>query len=357
VSNVFGRRFRVLSWGESHGPALGAVIDGCPAGVKLEPADIQRQMERDVPDVRLGTSRREANEVEMLSGVFEGRTLGTPISLVIRNTAVESQFYERLKDTPRPGHGDLTYRERFGHVDWRGGGRASGRECIARLAAGAVARVLLRECGISIASQVTELAGLPAGTLEEADRARQRAVELKGAGDSSGGMLKVSVTGVPAGVGAPVFAKLEADLAAAMLSIGGVKSFAIGAGFEAAKQTGSQFNDSIVSNEGHVRTATNNAGGVLAGITTGEEIWVLLSVKPTPTIGMPQRTVDLKTGCEVDMVANGHFDANFTPRAAVVAESMAALVLVDHLIDSGQIHPVRFDLSPLLSRPGQIRNT
>jgi chorismate synthase len=352
MSNITGRRFRVATWGESHGPAVGAVVDGCPAGLPVSEADIDRELARDVPLARIGTSRVEPNRVQLLSGVFEGRTLGTPISLLIANEGVRSEFYEHLRGRPRPGHGDLTYRARYGHTDWRGGSRASGRECIARLAAGAIARALLTACGVTVRSEIVELAGVRVGSDEELAHAVARATHAKEKeGGATGGIVKVSIAGVPAGLGGPVFAKLEADLASGIMGIGGVKSFSMGLGSAAARMTAPEFNDEIVVREGRLGTRTNRAGGVLAGISTGEDVWFEFAVKPTPSIRREQHTVDLETMEPVLVSANGHFDANFTPRAAVVGEAMAALIVVDHMMEFGLVHPTRFDLSPALEKP------
>ncbi len=353
MGNIFGRRFRIATWGESHGPALGAVIDGCPAGLALDPGVIRADLDRDVPVEAIGTTRREPNRVEILSGLFEGRTIGTPISLLVRNEQVRSDSYHSRQHTPRPGHGDLTYRQRWGHVDWRGGSRASGRECIARVAAGAVARALLAGCGVTVVSSLIELAGLPADSDDGLTAAVERAREIKAAGGSSGGMAQVEISGLPAGFGAPVFHKLEAELSAAIMGIGGVRSFAIGQGYEAHRATGPAFNDPIVMVDGVPASPSNRAGGVAAGISTGDPLRFRFAVKPTPSVTQPQRTVDLVSGAAVEVSVDGHFDANFTPRVAVVAEAMACLVLVDHLLEGGGLHPTRFERSELvLARKG-----
>ena len=353
MGNIFGRRFRNATWGESHGPALGAVVDGCPAGLPLSVELIAAELARDVPIEAIGTTRREPNAVEILSGIFEGRTLGTPISLVIRNGHVRSESYRARQHTPRPGHGDLTYRQRWGHVDWRGGSRASGRECIARLAAGAVARALLAGCGITVTSSLVELAGLPAATSPERSSAVAPAREIKAGGGASGGMAQVEIAGLPAGLGAPVFHKLEAELSAAILGIGGVRSFAIGQGYEAHRATGPAFNDPIVMTDGAPTSPSNRAGGVAAGISTGEPLWFRFGVKPTPSVTQAQQTVDLRSGEPVEVSVDGHFDANFTPRVAVVAEAMACLVLVDHLLEGGGLHPTRYERSELVQARDQ----
>ena len=345
MGNIIGRYFRVMTWGESHGPAMGAVVDGCPAGLQLSEDLIRKELARDVPWVELGTARREENQVQILSGLFHGKTLGTPLSLFIPNKDVRSGFYDELKNTPRPGHGDMTYRGKYGHVDWRGGSRASGRECIARIAAGAVAREILRLAGIAVSSRVIELAGIEIAGAEDRERAEKKAMATKEAGSSTGGRVLVEISGVPLGLGAPVFGKLEAELSRAVMSIGGVKSFVMGDGDLATRTAGHLFNDEIVFEDGRLRTSTNRSGGVLAGLSTGENLWFTFGVKPTPSIKMKQKTVDLGTGAPMDVSANGHFDSNFTPRAAVVAESMAALVLVDQMIGSGFVDPAKLSRS------------
>jgi len=342
MSNSFGERFRITTFGESHGPAVGAVIDGCPAGLPLTIADLAAELDRDVPDPSIGTPRREPNQVEILSGVYDDKTLGSPICLLIRNEDVQSDGYLVRESLPRPGHADLSWRQRFGHVDPRGGGRASGRECVARLAAGAVAKKLLSSAGISITSRVTELAGVPIENDEDHDRARDEVRRIATDGDSSGGAVAVCAVGLPAGIGAPVFGKLTARAGQALLSIGGVKGVEFGDGFTHARLTGSAANDPLVPLEnGDVRPATNRAGGTLGGISTGLPLEVSLAVKPTPSVRREQDTVDLDTGRPARVSGTGRFDMNFAPRVAVVAESMLALVLVDALLSSGHLHPTR----------------
>lgn len=344
MSNSFGTLFRVTTWGESHGPALGAVIDGCPAGMPLDAPDIRAQLDRDVPDHDLGTPRGESNRFEILSGVFEGKTLGTPISIVIRNNDARPLSYEPGRDTLRPGHADYTWLCRFGHTDYRGGSRSSGRECIARLAAGAVARRLIDGLGIGFSGTITELAGEVVTDEKSLSRAREKALALGEQGESTGGIIEMRIRGVPAGVGRPVFGKLQADLARAFLSIGGVKGLEAGRGFDAAGMTGSEHNDSFgFDGDGHIYIEGNNCGGLLGGITTGTEIVFRLAVKPTPTIQKPQKTVNVAKREAMTMSYQGRFDRNFTPRVIPIAEAMAACVLADHFLMSGVIHPCRFD--------------
>jgi len=342
MSNTFGDRFRITTWGESHGPAVGAVIDGCPAGLELGVADVEAELARDVPDPAIGTPRREPNRVEILSGVYEGRTLGSPLSLLIRNEDVCSDGYLVREKLPRPGHADLSWRQRYGHVDPRGGGRASGRECIARLAAGAVAKKLLLGAGVSLDSAVLELAGIAIQNEGDRERAREEVRRIASSGDSTGGTVSVTATGLPPGVGAPVFGKLTARVGQALFSIGGVKAVEFGEGFTHARLTGSEANDPIVPLEnGDIRPATNRAGGTLGGISTGLPLHVVLAVKPTPSVRREQDTVDLGTGEPARISGRGRFDMNFAPRVAVVAESMLAMVIADALLESGHVHPTR----------------
>lgn len=344
MSNSFGTLFRVTTWGESHGPALGAVIDGCPAGMPLGAPDIRAQLDRDVPDHDLGTPRGETNRFEIMSGLFEGKTLGTPISIIIWNNDAKPLSYEAGRDTLRPGHADFTWLRKFGHTDYRGGSRSSGRECIARLAAGAVARSLIRRLGIDFSGSIIELAGEPVTGEESLARARARALAAGEQGESTGGIIELRITGVPAGIGSPVFGKIQADLSRAFLSIGGVKGVETGLGFEAAHMTGSTHNDPFAFDEhGSFYITSNNCGGILGGITTGTDLVFRLAVKPTPTIQKPQQTVNVSTQESVTMSYQGRFDRNFTPRVIPIAEAMAACVLADHLLMSGAIHPCRFD--------------
>lgn len=341
--NTFGRLFRVTTFGESHGRALGAVIDGCPPGIPLSEEDIQVELERRRPGKHLGESpRREPDRVEILSGVFEGRTLGTPIALVIYNRDARSSAYEPLREVFRPGHGDCTYFWKYGLRDWRGGGRSSGRETVARVAAGAVARKVLSRYGIEVRAYTVALGGVWARRrdLSEIERNHlfcpdpeayremcRRIEEARREGDSLGGVVEVLATGVPPGLGEPVFDKLDADLAKALMSIGAVKGVEIGAGFAAAEKKGSENNDPITP-EGFL---SNNAGGVLAGISSGQEIVCRVAVKPIPSIAKEQETVN-ERGEPVRIRVGGRHDASAIPRIVPVCEAMVRLVLADHLL-------------------------
>lgn len=351
MGNVFGNNFRVITFGESHGPAMGVVMDGCPSGVEIDEGLLRSELERDVPDKEIGTTREEPNHFEILSGLFEGRTLGTPIAVVIRNCDAQCGKYRTLESTPRPGHVDLAYRMRYEHVDWRGGSRSSGRECISRVAAGAFAKQLLNPFEITVSSQIIEMAGIPIESSQDFSMARERVLEIGATGDSSGGLIRITVSGMPTGVGAPIFNKLQADLAAALMSIGGIRSFEQGVGLSHARLRGSEANDAFCLDGNRIYCPTNNCGGIQGGITIGSDIVMTISVKPTPSISIPQKTVDIHRMEEVNLNNEGRYDYNFTPRTTVVAEAMTALVMVDHLIGSGYIHPVRFHDSPLFKLP------
>lgn len=350
--NSFGRIFRVSTWGESHGDALGVVVDGCPPELELSEADIQCELDRRKPGVsEITTERKEADEVKILSGIFEGKTLGTPISMLVWNKDVDSSPYEPLKHIARPGQADLTYQLKYGIRDYRGGGRASGRETVARVAAGAIAKKILASHAIQILGHVVEVGGIRArnvrveeimknaesnavrcADLEAARRMETLITEVKEEGDSVGGIVEVIALGVPAGLGEPVFDKLDAELSKALMSIGAVKGVEIGAGFEAARMTGSEMNDELYLKEGMIRTRTNNAGGILGGISTGEPIICRIAVKPTSSISKPQRSIDLEKMEEVEIRIKGRHDPCICPRIVPVAEAMVALVLVDYLL-------------------------
>lgn len=341
--NTFGALFRVTTFGESHGPGLGAVIDGCPPGLDLAAADIQAEVDRRMPSGHAAsTPRQEEDRVEILSGVFEGKTTGTPIAVLIRNRGADSGAYEELRKVFRPGHGDFTYAKKYGIRDHRGGGRASGRETAARVAAGAVARMLLAREGIAVSGCTVELGGIAVETRsaeaagsnrlrcpdpKAAERMERRLEEARTEGDTLGGIVEVCVTGCPAGLGEPVFDKLDADLAKALMGIGTVKGVEIGAGFQAARLKGSQCNDPI----GPGGFETNRAGGVLAGIATGQEIVIRAACKPIPSIALEQRTVDIHGNTRTVSVRGRH-DACVIPRVIPVCEAMVCLVLADHLL-------------------------
>ena len=341
--NTFGKIFRVTTWGESHGPALGAVIDGCPPRLPLSAADIDAELARRRPGTSIHTTaRREPDRVEILSGVFQGLTTGTPISLIIYNRDVKSEAYEPLKEVFRPGHGDMTYQAKYGIRDYRGGGRASARETAARVAAGAVAQKVLDTAGIKVVAFTLELGGIRAQNFhwegltdnpffcpdpEAATAMAARIQAVKQQGDSVGGIVEIRVQGCPAGLGEPVFEKLDAVLAQAVMSIGAVKGVEIGAGFAAAGLTGSQHNDPLTP-EGF---ASNNAGGILAGIANGDEIIVRAAVKPIPSIARPQQTVD-RHGRPQTISVGGRHDISAIPRIVPVAAAMVKLTLADFLL-------------------------
>ncbi len=355
--NTFGTLFRITTWGESHGPAIGVVIDGCPAGLPLEEADIQKELDRRRPgQSNITTQRNEKDKGEILSGVFSGKTTGAPISIMVGNMDVDSGKYEALRNTPRPGHADLTYELKYGFRDWRGGGRSSARETAGRVAAGAVAKKILSLHGVEVLGHVVELGGIRAKATSiddirentEKDPVRcadiDAAVEMeamiqavRSEGDSTGGIVEIISLGVPAGVGEPVFDRLSAELAKALMSIGAVKGVEIGAGFSSARIKGSQMNDPIAIRDEKITTLTNNAGGILGGISNGEPIICRIAVKPTPSISKEQRTVDISKMKDTKIKIQGRHDPSIPPRIVPVAEAMVALVLVDMMMRGGFI--------------------
>lgn len=343
AGNTFGRIFRVTTWGESHGRALGAVIDGCPPGIPLSEEDIQRDLDRRRPGGSpASTKRREPDRVQILSGVFEGKTTGTPISLIVYNEDVRSGDYADLASTYRPGHADRTYEQKYGLRDWRGGGRSSARETVARVAAGAVARKFLSLHGISVVAYTLELAGIRCKKIDEkvidlnpfycpdeeaAKLMALRVDEVRRKGDSCGGIVEVVARGCPPGLGEPVFDKLDARIAYALMSIGAVKGVEIGSGFSCARMLGSEHNDPITP-EGY---ASNNAGGVLGGISSGMDIVARVAVKPIPSISLPQQTIT-RDGTPTTITIKGRHDISAIPRIVPVCEAMMLLVLADFML-------------------------
>jgi chorismate synthase len=343
AGNTFGRLLRVTTWGESHGPALGAVIDGCPPRLSLSAADIEAELARRRPGVQAhATSRREPDKVEILSGVFDGQTTGTPISLIIYNRDVRSQDYDELRLVFRPGHGDFTYQVKYGIRDHRGGGRASARETAARVAAGAVAQKVLDREGVQVLAYTLELGGVRAQTIDEstiwdnpfacpdpeaAAAMEARVQEVRARGDSLGGVVQVRVRGCPPGLGEPVFDKLDAALAGAVMSVGAVKGVEIGAGFTAARLLGSENNDPLIPGG----FASNHAGGILAGISNGDEIVLNAAVKPIPSIAREQQTIDL-AGRPRTLTVKGRHDISAIPRIVPVIMAMVRLTLADFLL-------------------------
>jgi len=343
AGNSFGQTFKITTFGESHGKALGAVIDGCPAGIFLEEADFIKEMERRRPGrSSFETPRSEEDRVEILSGVFEGRTTGTPLSLLVGNRDVKSKPYGVLKNLFRPGHADYTYFKKFGHLDYRGGGRASARETAARVACGVVVRKVLAPLHINILGYTLELGGIRADRMDpdvipqnplycaDSDAVQPMLEALDSAredGDSLGGVVEVRVSGCPAGLGEPVFDKLDAELAKAIMSVGAVKGVEVGAGFEAARLKGSENNDPIRS----TGFASNRAGGILGGISNGDELVLRAAVKPIPSIMKPQETID-RNGRNATLELTGRFDVTAVSRIVPVVEAMVALVLADHYL-------------------------
>jgi chorismate synthase len=342
--NSIGRLFTVTTFGESHGPAMGCIVDGCPPGLALAEADLQADVDRR----RTGTSqfvsqRRESDAVRILSGVFEGRTTGTPIGILIENTDARSRDYEKIKDRFRPGHADYTYLHKYGLRDYRGGGRASARETVMRVAAGAVARKYLAErFGIRIYGYLSQVGELRLDPVDPAaadrnpffcpDPARVSELEaliweLRRAGDSIGACVTVIAAGVPPGLGEPVFDRLDADIAHAMMGINAVKAVEIGAGTRATKQRGSEHRDELTP----AGFTSNHAGGVLGGISSGQDVVVHVSLKPTSSIQVPGRSIDLE-GQPVEVVTTGRHDPCVGLRAVPIAEAMLAIVLMDHCL-------------------------
>lgn len=351
AGSSYGTIFRITTWGESHGAGVGVVIDGCPAGLPLSEEDIQKYLNRRKPgQSKFTTQRKESDQAEILSGVFEGRTTGTPISILVRNQDQKSRDYSNIMNTYRPGHADYTFDAKYGFRDYRGGGRSSGRETIGRVAAGAVACKILESLGIqvmaytksigpvSIPEQDYDYSVIIDNTLympnnQYAEKASAYLEECIQSQDSSGGIIECRVDHMPAGIGETVFEKLDANLAKAMMSIGAVKGFEIGDGFQAAKASGSQNNDVFSSNSDGIYKETNHSGGVLGGMSDGSTIVLRASIKPTPSISQPQDTVD-KDGKPLSLTIHGRHDPVIVPRAVVVVESMTAITLVDMLFQN-----------------------
>ena len=329
AGNTFGKIFTITTFGESHGMALGVIVDGCPAGLSLSEEDITPYMERRRPNGgAFSTGRQEADAVRILSGVFEGRTTGTPIMMMLENKDQRSRDYSAIKDIYRPGHADFGFDEKYGFRDYRGGGRSSGRETSGRVAGGAVALKVLKELGIECEARVIRVGDVDAGD-EEA--VRQLLDECRAKGDSVGSTVALTVKGLPAGLGDPVFEKLDANLAKAMFSIGAVKGLDIGEGSRAAELFGSENNDAFFMDGSKVRKKTNHAGGILGGISDGADIEMKIYFKPTPSVSVMQETIT-HTHEETQVSVKGRHDPVIGYRAAVVCECMAALVLVDALL-------------------------
>ncbi len=339
--NSLGTLFKVTTWGESHGKALGAVIDGCPPRMELSVDDIQKELERRRPGQGKGTSpRKEEDRVEILSGVYEGKTTGTPIALLIWNKDVDSEPYEELKDVFRPGHADFTYQAKYGIRDHRGGGRASARETVGRVAAGAVAKKILEREKVDILAYTLELGGIRAEKMDYAEiennalfcpdrdaaiRMAEKIEKTRLQGDTLGGIVEILVRGCPSGLGEPVFDKLEADLAKGLMSIGAIRGVEVGAGFRVARLPGSESNDPLIPGG----FGKNDAGGILGGISTGADILLRVAVKPIPSISLEQKTID-SLRRPISLKVRGRHDVAAIPRINPVCEAMVAIVLADH---------------------------
>jgi len=345
--NTFGQYFRVTSFGESHGAALGAVIDGCPPNLELCEDDIQAELNRRRPGQSdITTPRNEKDACEILSGVFEGKTTGAPIAVIVRNADQRSKDYSNIKDVYRPSHADYGFAMKYGIRDYRGGGRSSGRETISRVIGGAIAQKILKQVGTEIYGFSAEIGGekfkkinpdfIEKNALRMADEKAfpavlERVQKLRDEGDSLGGVAQIIVKNPPVGLGSPVFSKLEGELARACLSVGATKGFEMGEGFELSKLQGSQANDPFEKKDGQIKSQRNANGGVLGGISTGDNIWFRVAVKPTSSIIQPQKSVN-KNGEEVDLKISGRHDPIILPRVIPVLESMTALVLVDQMM-------------------------
>ena len=349
AGSIYGTIFKITTWGESHGKALGVVIDGCPAGLPLSEEDIQKYLDRRKPGTStLTTNRKEDDTVEILSGVFEGYTTGTPISLMVRNTSQISKDYSDIAGYYRPGHADYTFDAKYGFRDYRGGGRSSGRETIGRVAAGAIACKILEQLGIKVSAYTRSIGSvsissdrmdmdarlLTASAMPDYEADKEALAYLEKAKenyDSVGGCMECIVEGIPAGIGDPVFEKLDANLAKAIMSIGAVKSVEIGDGSLVAERFGSENNDCFCVSDKQITKSTNHAGGILGGISDGDKITIRAFVKPTPSIYKSQQTVN-KEGEEIEITIKGRHDPIIVPRAVVVMECMTALTILDAML-------------------------
>ncbi|GAB2619774.1 chorismate synthase [Belliella aquatica] len=351
MGNSFGKLFKISTFGESHGEGLGVIIDGCPAGLEIDEAFIRNEMQRRKPgQSKITTQRKEEDEFRILSGVFEGKSTGTPIGMVIMNTDQKSKDYGHIADKYRPSHADYTYQEKYGIRDYRGGGRSSARETSARVAAGAIAKMLLKHFGISIQAYVSQVGDLKLDkTYQELDleQTEQNIIrcpdpemaekmidfidDIRKSRDTVGGVVACVAKGVPAGLGEPVFDRLNAELGKAMLSINAVKGFEYGSGFEGVKMRGSEHNDAFYTEGERVRTRTNHSGGIQGGISNGEDIYFKVAFKPVATIMIDQESVN-EAGESVTVSGKGRHDPCVVPRAVPIVEAMGALVLADYLL-------------------------
>lgn len=349
AGSTYGTIFKITTWGESHGKGIGVVIDGCPSGIPLNEDDIQIYLNRRKPGQSVfSTPRKEDDKVEILSGVFEGKTTGTPISLVVMNTSQRSKDYSEIASYYRPGHADYTFDMKYGFRDFRGGGRSSGRETIGRVAAGAIAAKILDILGVKVHAYTKSIGEfivnnedmdmdaifsnplyMPSTTI--ADKACEYLNHIREDSDSLGGIAECVVTGLPAGIGEPVFEKLDANLSKALVSIGSVKAFEIGDGINVSKMTGSKNNDAFIFSDGKILKSTNHAGGTLGGISDGSDIIIRAHIKPTPSIFKTQSTVN-KNNENIDINIKGRHDPIIVPRAVVVVEAMTAITVLDMML-------------------------
>jgi chorismate synthase len=350
MGNTFGNLFKLTSFGESHGSMIGGIIEGCPAGLEINKDLIQKDLDRRKPGQSKVTSpRKEDDKVQLLSGIFEGKSTGTPIGFLIPNINSKSQDYSNIKDVFRPSHADYTYEEKYGLRDYRGGGRSSARETACRVVAGSIAKQLLNNYGIKISAYVTSIGNIFADEKnvdlnkdydsnivrcpdnDASEKMINLITELKSKGNTVGGQIKCIINGVKPGLGEPVFDKLNADLGKAMLSINAVKGFEYGSGFNGSKMTGSEHNDEFTVANGNISTKTNNSGGIQGGISNGEDIYFKVAFKPVATIMSKQNSID-KEKNNVELSVKGRHDPCVVPRAVPIVESMAAIVLADHLL-------------------------
>ncbi|MDD3984983.1 MAG: chorismate synthase [Methanobacterium sp.] len=359
--NKIGKMFNVTNFGSSHGKALGAVVDGCPANLEISDNDIQIELDKRRPGTsNITSSRQEKDKINILSGLFNGKTDGTPITAVVYNRDMDSSAYENLKNNPRPGHGDYTWKTKYDIYDYRGGGRGSGRTTIGHVIGGAIAKKLLNTMNIKVLSHVTQIGNIKAAKMEineieenidlntvrcadpcAAQRMEALILHLKESRESVGGIVETIISNVPAGLGEPVFNKLDSDIAHILMGIGSVKGVEIGIGFKAAELKGSQMNDGFYIDNNIIKTRTNNAGGILGGISTGMPIIIRMAVKPTPSISQIQKTVDLKTMKDTKIKIEGRHDPCICPRITTVAKASVSIIIADHLIRAGYIHPCK----------------
>ena len=363
MSNSIGEKFKITSFGASHGTAVGAVVDGCPANLELTAEDIQKELDKRKPGTSgVTTPRKEADEVQILSGIFDGKTDGTPIAGVIFNRNQHSKDYSMFKDTPRPSHGDFGWMMKYGNYDYNGGGRGSGRVTIGHVIGGAIAKKLLKTQNIEIISHVTQIGEIKAkpqdlsaikenieknpvkcADLDAAKEMEELILAKKQEGDSVGGIVETIAVGIPAGLGEPIFERLDGDLARILMNIGAVKGVEIGLGFDIASKTGSQVNDQYQVTDNEITTKTNNSGGIVGGMSNGMPIVSRIAVKPTPSISKCQDSVDIEKMENKKIEIKGRHDPCICPRVTVVAESSTAIVLADHMIRSGFIHPTNLE--------------